>query len=143
MACESVAKCNKFLEGSHEERWSMIKGNGLCRQCLTKHAMRPPYECKIVVKCTQGDCKGKHHPLMHQEPPKQEAVTSCSHRVKGDKTQFRYVPVVLSNGDQIVHAIAFFDEGSNGTFIEEETAKKLKLFGPKTELCLKFTGESH
>lgn len=149
----SIAKCKNhdIIDSDYDTRWELIKANNLSRQCLTKHPMKPPYNCKDAVKCTKDECKSKHHPLMHP-PPKQtgqkpesqvqEAKISNSQRVDGQQLQFRYIPVILRNGDLTVHGIAFLDEGSNGTFMDEETAKRLELTGPRKSVCVSYSNGS-
>lgn len=143
--CAALNRCKNFKEMSDAEKWTVLRNAGVCKQCLTKHAMRPPYVCKLAVRCDRDGCKGKHHPLMHSDDwdqNKEDVVITCSHRVKGVNAQFRYIPVVLRNGDEEVTTYAFCDEGSNGTFLEEDVAHRLKLTGPKSNLHVQFTGES-
>jgi len=154
-----VEDCCKFLSSSPSERWDIVREKRLCRQCLRRHPLRPPFICEFAVKCTVTGCTRKHHPLVHNdELNKEKNETPCVEQNKEDQpsgignyTQrnivddslYRYVPVVLSNGKNKMKVVAFLDEGSGGTFIEENVAKELGLSGPSSTLCLLFTGESH
>lgn len=50
--------------------------------------------------------------------------------------------VILRNGNKQLHAFAFCDEGSNGSSIEEAVASELNLHSSRTDLHVKFTGQS-
>lgn len=150
--CRNLASCEIFKELTEEDKWQVIKKNGICRQCLTKHFMKHPFICKIAIKCDVVDCNGKHHPLMHRKkentPSGVEQVTQTMENhfhsdARAKRTFFRYVPVKLMSDHEELEVMAFLDCGSSGTFLESRTAKALGLNGPLSPLHLKFSGNSH
>lgn len=148
--CSELAKCSKFLASDDDQRWNIVKKNGICKQCLKKHFLKPPYICKQAVKCDKLPCVGnKHHPLMHRtlkidagsNPPNTEV--SCSHHTVRSRAVLRYLPVRIGNGEKEMTVMAFFDQGSTGTFVNVACANALNVVGPKSQLHLKFGGNAH
>lgn len=157
-ACKSMEECKEFKGLNLSERWDVIKKFRICRCCLKSHPMKYPYRCREAQTSGIGNCVRKHHKLMHKEEdqPKPEQTTNnesverlkvdatlCSHVVSSSKIQFRYIPVILSSEGRSTAVIAFLDEGSSGTYIEQSLAEKLCLQGPKISLCLKWTKNQH
>ena len=67
----TLNKCHTFIAKSHEEKFSVIKANGICLSCLEKGHMSR--NCTKEVSC--GKCDKKHHPLMHREDGDQPDAT--------------------------------------------------------------------
>lgn len=136
-ACTSVEECEIFLKLDVDGRWNVIKAKGLCRKCLKKHMLKPPYRCAAEKKCDIANCPGGHHPLVHRGP----IVTVSHHVSNSENVIFRYVPVKLTNGIKVKHELAFMDGGSSGTFMDEDLASELELTGPISSLCIKHTSD--
>lgn len=135
--CSTVDVCETFLKQNVEQRWQVIKTKGLCRKCLRKHVLKPPYRCAAERKCDVNDCPGGHHPLVHRELP----VVFNHHVVNEEDVRFRYVPIKLVNGNKESYEWAFMDSGSSGTFIDKDLALELGLNGPISNLCIKHTSD--
>ncbi|XP_075157722.1 uncharacterized protein LOC142230988 [Haematobia irritans] len=54
---------------------------------------------------------------------------------------FKCIPVTLYGNDVMVNTLALVDEGSSISLIEENLANELRLDGPSSELCMKWTGD--
>lgn len=159
--CSKISNCSKFLNLNTSERWNIVKELKLCRSCLKKHPMKYPFKCRNAVMCDVDGCKAKHNRLLHNEKKEENDGSKndgkdtnknspsikeefCgSHISNSTKPHFRYLPVKLTNeNDSIsVEVIAFLDEGSSGTYLNENLAKKLKLSGLKNPLHLKWTND--
>ncbi|XP_062715999.1 uncharacterized protein LOC134291796 [Aedes albopictus] len=146
-SCTSVAKCKRFAELSLDAKWAVVRDAKLCRKCLRKHNG----SCRQQKPCGVKGCTFLHHPLLHnklQETEKDRSdrvlVTttgSCNvHQVQTSEVLFRIVPVLLYGPSKVVQTYAFIDDGSELTLMEDSLAEELGVEGPRTSLCLKWTG---
>lgn len=139
--CSTLSDCEKFLNAGYDEKWQIIRRLGVCRQCMKRHPIRSG-PCKDWVKCTEKECKQRHHPAMHpRDEEKRHRVFNGTHMMRDDRPQFRYIPITLRNGEFCKHTYAFMDEGSSGTLMEEELAKCLNLTGTQTTLHVSYTAD--
>ncbi|XP_055903410.1 uncharacterized protein LOC129939426 [Eupeodes corollae] len=138
--CQSNSSCKKFMDWSVNQRWDFVKQAKLCRQCLKRH----PYRCTTPVMCSQDNCHGRHHPLLHNALHKQEhnevSNEGNMNHITPVSVKFRILPVVLFNNEKQVRTFAFLDEGSSSTLLNERLAKELQLEGETAPLCLKWSG---
>lgn len=155
---------------NRNERWALIKQEGICRKCLNKHTIN---RCDSSVECGINGCKFKHHRLLHndnnvdqhsqtvianadidQRASASSSATqvpfnpnvgqhNCAHQQLPAKAiLFRKVPVTLFGKDREVKTYAFLDEGSSLTMLDESIATQLELKGTPDRLCLKWTADT-
>ncbi|XP_065075863.1 uncharacterized protein LOC135699513 [Ochlerotatus camptorhynchus] len=143
--CPSVAKCKRFAELSLVAKWAVVRERKLCRKCLRKHNG----SCRQQKPCGIKGCIFLHHPLLHndhQEVEKERsgqtfATGSCNiHQLQTSEVLFRIVPVLIHGPSKSIQTYAFIDDGSELTLMEDSLAEELGVKGPRTPLCLKWTG---
>ncbi|XP_055589561.1 uncharacterized protein LOC129741797 [Uranotaenia lowii] len=150
--CQSVEKCQVFLEMDKASRWTAVREGSLCRRCLKKHSGF----CRRNTPCGVQGCTCKHHYLLHNDRSNQTMVPKSTttpddsrkdftnvhlnkHSSSVDQVLFRYVPVTLHNNGTRIRTHAFLDDGSSLTLLEEDLAQELRLEGPSSPLCLYWT----
>ncbi|XP_049548132.1 uncharacterized protein LOC125959354 [Anopheles darlingi] len=151
--CRAVERCSRFISMDTTKRWEVAREGHLCFVCLRRHkgacGARP---------CGSEGCTGKHHALLHRgpsttintvhEPSEAGAKPGAVHCIQIDKhceasdacPQFRYHSVILHGRTSTIKAMAFVDEGSSFTLVEEDLADELGLDGPNQPLHLQWTG---
>ena len=119
--------CTKFKELSTEDRFNFVKEKRLCFGCLEEsHISR---NCPQKKECGIGNCKKKHHPLLHQE----ENVRSTTTKTPQSGVAFGVVEVsVVAAGGIQVKGNLLFDGGTDATLVTESFVRKLGLRGKKT-----------
>ncbi|XP_043654518.1 uncharacterized protein LOC122620904 isoform X3 [Drosophila teissieri] len=131
-----VRQCPRFLQMTQPQRVSYIKQKRLCLNCLAKgHNLR---ECTSRHNCFT--CKGRHNTLLHKESP--ATSTSAAQAHNPDQPTANTSVHFASNRQgillgtaivQVCHqgenfpARALIDSGSEGTFISEKLATRIKL----------------
>ncbi|XP_065091420.1 uncharacterized protein LOC135712358 [Ochlerotatus camptorhynchus] len=137
-------ECYKFQKSNIDERWKLVQQLHLCRRCLASHGKWP---CKAPL-CGQNGCELKHHSLLHSEKAETPATKDISsqstakvnvHRQGSRSTLFRIVPVQLYGKDSSIDILAFLDDGSSFTLMEQEVADQLGIDGVIEPLCLQWT----
>ncbi|XP_058815375.1 uncharacterized protein LOC131678938 isoform X1 [Topomyia yanbarensis] len=114
-------------------RWEAVRKWSLCKNCLNDHG---DSLCKLSFRCNVGSCSESHNPLLHPE----EAYADCNvHRFQQKSVIFRTVPVTLYNGKYAIDTIAFLDEGSSYTLVENVLTKLLKTKGVVQPLRVTWT----
>lgn len=150
-SCSGLSDCDKFKQMSQLERWNFIKSKGICKLCLKKHYLKPPhFNCSLRVGCQIPNCNGRHHTLIHRSPQKQTVNKSFEthesevhHHLNERKLLFRFIVVKVRCKLKTVEIGAFMDEGSSGTFIDEDLARELGATGPTAPLCIHYTSKNH
>ncbi|XP_065094204.1 uncharacterized protein LOC135714762 [Ochlerotatus camptorhynchus] len=136
-SCTTVAKCKRFAELSLDAKWAVVREAKLCRKCLRKHNG----SCRQQKPCGIKGCTFLHHPLLHNEKQEAPATGSCNvHQAQTSEVLFRIVPVLLHGPSKVVRTYAFIDDGSELTLMEDSLAEELGVKGPRSPLCLKWTG---
>ncbi|XP_055645110.1 uncharacterized protein LOC129780638 [Toxorhynchites rutilus septentrionalis] len=139
-----VARCLSFKRLSLDDRWKLVKEYKLCRRCLTPHVRWP---CKGEA-CGINGCQKKHHRLLHSDCPlaatsstqKSTNATVTVHRQVSSSTLFRVLPVTLYGKNGQVNTLAFLDDGSSITLVEQSLVNELGVNGPSESLCIQWTG---
>ena len=138
-----LENCSKFKDLSVDERWEEIKNHKICRSCLKKHK----FPCKSTNVCGKTGCTYKHHNLLHnsnRHSPKNTALAGNNvHHDDSNIVLLKYAPVILHKGSRSVKTIAFFDDGSQTSMLEQRLAEELKVSGTKEQLCLLWTDHIH
>ncbi|EJY57443.1 AAEL017568-PA [Aedes aegypti] len=102
-----------------KERLREIERQKLCGVCLNKHNGN---RCLSKIRCVMRNCQGAHHPLLHRVEESvqlQKAKLDCI-------VIFRMMPVTLYVGKRQFDTVAFLDEGSSATLVDDVVAKRLK-----------------
>ncbi|XP_062706872.1 uncharacterized protein LOC134283936 [Aedes albopictus] len=144
--CQSVAKCKRFTELTLDAKWDVVREAKLCRKCLRRHNG----VCRQQKPCGTRGCTFLHHPLLHNERshvsngPSEtpaDAFGSCNiHMTQTNEILFRIVPVLIHGPSKVIRTYAFIDDGSELTLMEQSLADEIGVWGPKSSLCLKWTG---
>ncbi|XP_055543223.1 uncharacterized protein LOC129728792 [Wyeomyia smithii] len=131
--------CDDFKRMSLVNRLKVVEKNKLCTLCLNNHGKST---CNFKIRCNVGGCRGGHHPLLHRvEAAVQISNVKChAHDRIGRSVIFRIAPISLHVGDRVATLLAFFDEGSSATLIEESVAKQLNIKGVAEPLVVTWTG---
>ncbi|CAB4028193.1 Tas retrotransposon peptidase A16 [Paramuricea clavata] len=136
--CDSkhrTENCTKFKELSTEDRFNFVKKKRFCFGCLEEsHISR---NCPQTKECGIGNCKKKHHPLLHQK----ENVRSTTTKTPQSGVAFGIVEVaVVGAGGVQVKGNLLFDDGSDTTQVTESFVRKVRLRGKKTTLNISGVG---
>ncbi|XP_055604514.1 uncharacterized protein LOC129752769 [Uranotaenia lowii] len=159
--------CEDFILSNIEERWNLINSTQICRICLFAHGKR---SCRSQNKCGISGCNYRHHTLLHTpssspNPPhpsstvrdsgrsqsgmqNQTPITVqpaasgeiLSHRSSERGSLFRIIPITVYGNGKSIDTVAFIDEGSSLTLIEESLVNELNIKGTPQALCLQWTG---
>ncbi|XP_062711049.1 uncharacterized protein LOC134289063 [Aedes albopictus] len=139
-----VKDCRSFLEASIDDHWKLVHQANLCRRCLIGHGKWP---CKATV-CGMDGCELRHHRLLHPGRPEssssakdQPKVTGTVgvHRHQSRPTLFRIIPVIVHANGTSVRTLAFLDDGSSYTLVEQDLVDELGVTGELEPLCLQWT----
>ncbi|XP_062557369.1 uncharacterized protein LOC134222243 [Armigeres subalbatus] len=130
--------CQELLRQTVGERWQTVKRLNLCPLCLYDHGDR---SCRIRMQCKVDGCQEKHNALLHGRSGGLSRVQAqCNSHLRSERAVlFRIVPVTLYNGKRRVSAIAFIDEGSSITMVDNELAEALGADGPVEPLQMSWT----
>ncbi|XP_078382421.1 uncharacterized protein LOC144665122 [Oculina patagonica] len=160
----ALAKCNKFLKSSVDERSEIIRSKGLCYGCFkTGHL-----SSGCINRSTCEECGRRHHTLLHgvkrrttasnpqdtqntqqassEKPPVAESASSnlinVAHSSAAEPaviTNCRIIQVILfhkENPEKEVKVYALLDDASDTTFVTTEVQRKLGIEGVETSLDL-------
>jgi hypothetical protein len=137
-----IIDCRKFNEMTVKERAQIVKDANLCLRCLgDDHLSRG---CTRVERCSQPECDGVHHPLLHGAPrlfskptsakPPVEFSGSVSIKSAGNCTLLPIVPVILKANGKEFPLYALLDSGSEISAINGKTAALLNLQGEERKV---------
>ncbi|XP_062714715.1 uncharacterized protein LOC134291230 [Aedes albopictus] len=137
-----AGECEKFKELNLDARWNMVKEHKLCRRCLISHLRWP---CKGEV-CGVNGCQKLHHRLLHYDSSMDTKQTERSanatvtiHQRSAASILFRVLPVTLYGKHGKINTLAFLDDGSSVTLIEQTIANSLGLDGRTESLWIQWT----
>ncbi|XP_062703806.1 uncharacterized protein LOC134286238 [Aedes albopictus] len=132
-----VRNCDEFKQLCLEARLNAVEKNKLCEICLYNHGNWP---CKSRYFCNIGDCRARHHPLLHRDAEATVVRADCkAHRIATSAVLFRVVPITLHNGTRNMDSFAFLDEGSSHTLIDASVTRSLGIVGIAEPLELTWT----
>ncbi|XP_065089673.1 uncharacterized protein LOC135710890 [Ochlerotatus camptorhynchus] len=128
-----IKSCGEFKRMNIAERLKEVEKQKLCGVCLNKHGGN---RCFSKIRCMVRNCQGNHHSLLHRV---EESVQL--QRAKSDCTViFRMMPVTLHVGKRQYDTVAFLDEGSSATLVDDGVAKRLEAEGTLEPLIVTWTG---
>lgn len=125
-----IYTCPNFQKKSPEERFTWVKSNKLCINCLgDSHKVN---SCKSKYKCKH--CKKAHNTLLHLENKPKPDVEQVRHvqanvsvrQTKSVLLATALIGVVAKNGERIMLR-ALFDQGSTSAFVTENAAQTIAL----------------
>ncbi|XP_065081592.1 uncharacterized protein LOC135704092 [Ochlerotatus camptorhynchus] len=128
-----IKSCEEFKQMNIAQRLREVDKQKLCGICLNKHGGN---RCFLKIRCMARNCQGNHHPLLHRV---EESVQL--QKAKSDCTViFRMMSVTLYVGKRQYDTVAFLDEGSSATLVDDGVAKRLKAEGTLEPLIVTWTG---
>ncbi|XP_062541849.1 uncharacterized protein LOC134209841 [Armigeres subalbatus] len=131
--------CDDFKRFSFANRLKVVEQHKLCALCLNNHGKS---RCTFRIRCNINGCQGGHHPLLHHaEGSVQLMDIACNaHGALNRGVIFWMVPVTLYFGDHALDILAFLDEGSSSTLVEDAVARELDARGLAEPLVVTWTG---
>ncbi|XP_038117193.1 uncharacterized protein LOC119769289 [Culex quinquefasciatus] len=134
-----IRNCSEFRGMRVPERMKTVERLKLCTVCLSSHGNSA---CHSKMRCQIGNCRGHHHPLLHREEAARQfqRVDCNTHKVDGGVI-FRTIPITMYAGSKAFNTLAFLDEGSSSTLMEEYVANKLGVQGKLEPLVVSWTAE--
>ncbi|KFD58099.1 hypothetical protein M514_00862 [Trichuris suis] len=146
MARHDINSCPNFAEQSMENRVAVVRRLHLCLVCLKcGHSKR---DCESLSKCNVGNCKGRHHSLLHGAPRLFSTEQSkTNHRVelsprvsetlasqtgilstiKHLRTVCAVVPVRITYGGTSTQTYALLDSGAEVSLMSRQLGNELKV----------------
>ncbi|KAM8714715.1 hypothetical protein ACLKA7_001125 [Drosophila subpalustris] len=147
-------KCETFSKKKLPEKWEIVKKNRLCFGCLRQgHSVQ---NCSFRRECKIDSCQKFHNRILHDSQKKKPIAendkqlsetennslnTTLINEKLPQTTLFKYVPIKVFGPKGHCEVIAFIDEGSTISLIEEEIADSLGLKGAKSHMTLKWIGD--
>ncbi|XP_053699130.1 uncharacterized protein LOC128746106 [Sabethes cyaneus] len=130
--------CDDFKKMNLADRLKAVEREKLCGICLNKHGS---HRFNSKIRCNIRNCRGNHHPLPHRaEGTVQMQKVVCNTHDEGRTVIFRVVPVTLHAGNNRFDTLAFLDEGSSTTLVDEIVANHLQVTGKCEPLIVTWTG---
>ncbi|XP_073827967.1 uncharacterized protein isoform X1 [Musca autumnalis] len=146
--------CSKFKNFSTADRWKVVKEKRLCFTCLK--ADHISQKCNNRQQCSVCGCQKYHNRLLHEAGKNNNniignnnmgnsenatsSVTTIVDEYTNKKTLFKYLPVRLRGPKGYINIIAFINDGSKISLLEEKVAKQIGLSGPYSNLSLGWIG---
>ncbi|XP_049294220.1 uncharacterized protein LOC125769530 [Anopheles funestus] len=133
-----LKNCGSFKQMPLSEKMKRIKNLQLCETCLARGCNG---KCAYKVRCAR--CKGRHHTLLHRsEESLHTSSTAEDVVVKRDTVVvFRMIPVTLYYGSMTLDVMAFIDEGSSVTLLDDSAARHLNVSGVPEPLVISWTND--
>ncbi|XP_067634167.1 uncharacterized protein [Eurosta solidaginis] len=158
-------QCTNFKDADYNKRWEVVKKNRLCFSCLsTSHNMQ---NCPRRRECGVSACRKYHHKLLHNHitatlhagntANTEQAVATVSECQKNNHqnnnrkinkqnlqkgkecgTLLKFLPIKLHGPKGSLEVMAFIDDGSKVTLLEERIANRIGLRGASNLLHLKW-----
>ncbi|XP_023159108.1 uncharacterized protein LOC111591729 [Ceratitis capitata] len=155
-------QCLKFKDIECNKRWKFVKENHLCFCCL--RSGHSAANCTSRRECGLNSCKRIHNRLLHETLSVKEEggnskpisstdtdfrkqlvdKTSSVHTIfegkSSKKTLFKFLPIEIKGPRGKCKVMAFIDDGSKISLIEESVVKAVGLKGPQDLLSLRWIG---
>ncbi|XP_053691773.1 uncharacterized protein LOC128740262 [Sabethes cyaneus] len=130
--------CDQFRRMNIAERLSEVEKQNLCERCLQKHGNG---RCVSRMRCTVRNCQGNHHPLLHRVEESIQLQKAENGMLNGEGCSiiFRMMQVTLYVGNRQLDTVAFLDEGSSATLVDDLVASLLKAEGMLEPLIVTWT----
>lgn len=135
-----LAECGQFADFSTDDRWEVVKRKSLCFACLgSGHSSR---ECRESRRCGIEGCNRRHHRILHEgQISRPEMIDSETNAiVHSGRCLYKYIMVNVQGPKGSQQVLAFIDEGSKTSLIEQKLADELGLMGSKRMINLKWIG---
>jgi len=135
----AIYKCKKFLDLTVKERRENVIKLKLCTNCLSKHKENSKCKSKGCRKC------GEHHnTLLHENVAEQNVETAPSTSISAHAASASGAKVLLStaiikifsSSNEPFLARALLDSASQGNFITNNLANKLRLAKHKFDCAI-------
>ena len=152
-----IVKCDNFLAKPPRERFSFVKENKLCVNCLSSHSLT---QCRSQTTCRL--CNKKHHTLLHFPTPTADSSdknSSCT--TQEGSAQAIHIPQIVTSavsmstvllstalvsicdsGGNFHTCRALIDSGSMSCFISERLLNKLALVPFHTNTSIEGIGQT-
>ncbi|CAD7001380.1 unnamed protein product [Ceratitis capitata] len=155
----NLNQCQQFKDLECSERWKFAKSNHLCFSCL--RSGHNSTNCNSRRECGINSCHRSHNRLLHEQDKKVSVgsprlssnvanvrkptadssnVTTIFQKEMNKKILFKFLPVEIKGPLGSCKLIAFIDDDSKISLIEEQLAKAIGLKGPIDELSLRWIG---
>ena len=156
----SLDECKKFKMLTVKERWTLLRNvkkgmKPVCYACLEPgHTAN---SCSTQSSCPVKGCTYNHNQLLHaseekksfknksksrdnanEHPEPHFHTTSCDTDVLFKITAVR----LFADNGKSVEVLAFIDEGSSVTLMNDSVRKSLGVEGTPAPLCLSWTGDT-
>ncbi|XP_057368282.1 uncharacterized protein LOC130689298 [Daphnia carinata] len=127
--------CRQFKAVPVEKRAAIAKECNACFRCLGRdHLSR---ECRRSERCSQANCDGVHHPLLHGAPrmfpkwdkPKEAGFSGSVAMGSNRRILLPIVPVIVQANGKEVQLFALLDGSSEISVIKRRIAELLGLEG--------------
>ena len=134
-----IHECLEFVNLNETQRWEIAKENHLCFSCLgRRHSTR---ECRSSQICGIDGCRHRHNRLLHEREQEHQVAIAETHTVNGTAPcLYKYIPVTVAGPKGERNVLAFVDEGSKASLMEESLATELGLTGPRRTIDLRWIG---
>ena len=157
-----VYQCRKLRSLSVEERWSIVKKQGLCKLCL--HSGHFAARCTLSLRCKKKNCGSTaHNTLLHLVSKGSEAQSSTnqpttseesqvkslatssrmSNTLQGRGTYLDIVPVKVFTKDETIQTYALLDSGSDRSFCEARLIRELNVRGSPVKMSIQTMSPSN
>lgn len=139
--CGSTAhrlrNCEAFRKLAWDDKMKLVEKWQICKQCLNEHGKT---RCWFKGSCKADECKESHHIVLHPPKDVEPIKTDCLvHNDNNSPVIFRVVPIKIYNQEQAIETLAFLDEGSSYSLIENSLAEKLNLKGSNQPITINWT----
>ena len=114
------------------ERIKLAMDNRLCFSCLVRG--HPTRECRTKNKCRKNGCNQIHHPMLHTDPPTNNAQNGMASILDKVRVKFKAANGRVREGNVLV------DSGAGTTVIRKDFAKALGLQGRAERIDLAVVG---